>query len=715
MLESLTEHQLLVFWAQLLVLVATARLFGSVMRRFGLPGVIGELAAGLVLGPSVFGRVWEDGFEWFLPDDPVQSGMLQSVAWLGVGLLLILTGFETDLGLIGRQGRAAVLVSAGSLLVPFAGGLAVGFALPDLFVGEGAERTVFALFIATALAVSSLAVVAKILSELGFMRRDFGQLTVAVGMANDLVGWILLGIITGLAVEGTVSLGAIATKVIGIAVIGALAFTVGQRVVDRTLRRVRRRGENLEGALTVTLIFALLLGVATQWLGVEALLGMFIAGVVLARSRFQQERVVATLETLTLTFFAPLFFATAGLRVDLGLLAEGEALVWAAVVVVVALVTKFVGAYLGGRVASLTRRESVALGAGLNARGALEIIIATVGLGLGVLNETAFTAVVLVPIITSLAASGLLRLAVRGWSGTSEEQARLEREEALSRNVVVREQRILLPSRGTANSIAAAQVLHFAWPPEAEVTVVSVGDGHAEESLQPLVDVLHDRTVELTRIQGDDPAAEILAEAQLGYGVIGVGASDVARRDGVVTPLVDRLLAGSPVPVVIVRRARNLDRPLPGAFTRAVVPVTGSPSSRAAQEVAGNLSAQLGTELLLTHVTVPRPATARARAPGGVLWRYETRSVGAVGAGLLERARGHAHELGARARVAEQHGDNPAEEILELAEREEADLVVVGATVRRLDDRPFLGHTVEAVLERSDATVVVVVPAAAEA
>ncbi|HSL57471.1 MAG TPA: cation:proton antiporter [Acidimicrobiales bacterium] len=712
MLESLTEHQLLVFWTQLLVLVATARLFGTILRRIGLPGVIGELAAGLVLGPSVFGRLWPDGFDWFLPDDPVQSGMLQSVAWLGVGLLLVLTGFETDLGLIGRQGRAAVLVSAGSLMVPFAGGLAVGFALPEAFVGDGAERTVFALFVATALAVSSLAVVAKILSELGFMRRDFGQLTVAVGMANDLVGWVLLGIITGLAVEGTVSLSGIATTIVGIAVIGVLAVTVGQRVVDWSLRRVRRQGENLEGALTITLIFALTIGVATQWLGVEALLGMFVAGVVLARSRFHQAGVVATLETVTLTFFAPLFFATAGLRVDLGLLADGEALMWAVVIIVVALTTKFAGAFIGARVARLTTRESVALGAGLNARGALEIIIATVGLGLGVLNDTAFTAIVLVPIVTSLAASGLLRLTVRGWSGTSEEQARLEREEVLSRNVVVREQRILLPSRGTANSIAAAQVLHFAWPAQAAVTVMSVGDSLDEESLQPVVDVLHERSVEVHRVGGDDPAAEILAEAQLGYGVIGVGASDLARAGGVITPLVDRLLSQSPLPVVIVRRARDLDRALPGAFTRAVVPVTGSRSSRAAQEIAGELSAELGTELLLAHVTVPKEAAARSR-PGGYRWQGASLLDTGVGAGLLVQAQAHAEGLGARVRTAERRAENPADEILALVDDEEADLIVVGASVRRLDDRPFLGHTVEAILEHATATVVVVVPGAA--
>ena len=192
MLIPLDEHQLLVFWTQLLLLVAFARLFGEIMRRVNLPSVIGQLAAGVVLGPSIFGRVWPDGFHWFLPDDEMQSGALYAVSWLGVALLLITAGFETDLGLIRRLGRAAALVAGFSLFVPLVGGLIVGELLPEEFVGAESERLVFALFVAAALSVLALAVIAKILSELGLMRRDFGQITVAAGMANDVVGCCLL-------------------------------------------------------------------------------------------------------------------------------------------------------------------------------------------------------------------------------------------------------------------------------------------------------------------------------------------------------------------------------------------------------------------------------------------------------------------------------------------------------------------------------------------
>ncbi len=699
---------LLVFWVNILVLVAASHLFGLVMRRVGLPSVVGALLAGLVLGPSVFGVVWESGFEWFLPEigQGAQWTLLAAVSWVGVALLLVVTGFETDLGLITKLGRSALLVTAGSLVVPLIGGIVVGLLLPSLFLGEDAERLTFTLFVALALAVSSLAVVAKILSELGLMRRDFGQITVAAGMANDVIGWILLGVFTGLATSGGVSAGQVLVTLGGIAAFGVLALTVGQRLVDLLLRQVRRTGGSLAAALGVAIVTMLGFGVATEWLKVEAVLGAFVAGVVLHRSRFQHEDVIHHLEGLTNALFAPVFFATAGLQVDLRLLNNAEALWWALIVLAVAIVFKFAGAYGGARLAGRTHRAGLALGAGLNARGTLEIVIATVGLSVGVFSPTAFSVIVLVPVLTSLFASATLRGVVNNWQGTPDEQERLGREQALSRNLVVRTSRLLLPSRGGPESIAAAQILHFAWPIEAGATVLTVGDRDAEVDITPLRNVLHDRALEHRRVRHDDPVRAIIDESRLGFGVIGLGAQDYADTMQVISPLVDGVLSESPIPVVVVRRARNQDRPLPGAYSRAVVPVTGSPVSRAAQEVAFNLSAQLGTELHLTHVNTVR--SEPAGLPSLFSRRMIARSGSIVGVQVVAQAETLAHELGATTQTAVMDGTSPADEILKLSRDIEADLVVMGANLRRVGDRPFLGHRVEQVLRDCDATVVVV-------
>ena len=703
MLTPLDEHQLLVFWTQLLVLVAFARLFGELMRRVNLPSVIGQLAAGVVLGPSIFGKVWPDGFHWFLPDYEIQSGALYAVSWLGVALLLVTAGFETDLGLIRRLGRAAALVTGFSLVFPLVGGLIVGSLLPESFIGAEADRTVFALFVAAALAVSALAVIAKILSELGLMRRDFGQITVAAGMANDVVGWIMLAVFTGFAISGEVSALGIVRTVGGLAIFLALAMTVGQRVVDRSLRFVRRDGPNIPGAMTVVIFTMLIYGVATQALGIEAVLGAFVAGVVLHRSRFQQKEVLSHLESITDTFLAPVFFATAGLRVDLGLLGQDDALAWAGVVVVVAIVAKFVGAFIGARLAGQSARAATALGAGLNARGALEIVIASVGLSLGVFTDTAYTVIVIVPLITSIFAAVSLRIVVRDWRGTEEEQERLDREEALAKNLVVTSQRILLPSQGRPASIAAAQIAQFAWPKEAPATILTIDS--AETDISVLEAVLDEREVDHSTIGGVDTAAAIVAESKLGYGVVVVGVA--ARHEGVLySPMVDELLLNAVTPVVIVRRARGLERPLPPAFSRVVVPVTGTTSSRSAQEVAFAISGQLGTEVLLSHVVnrvaqLPRIFARRTTvlSDDPALAAAESMMASAV-----ERAT----EAGLEPREILREGQSPGDVLVDTARLEQADLVVLGAQLRNVDGRPFIGHTVETVLERSDATVVVV-------
>lgn len=206
-MEPLSEHQLLVFWLQLLILIGVARGLGGLMRRVGQPAVVGELAAGLLIGPTVLGRALPGAFDFLFPDDPVNSGLLLAVAWIGVALLLVVTGFETDLDLLARLGRSSLTVAVGSLLVPLLFGALLGQALPEIFLGDRGTRFTFSAFIAVALSISALPVVAKILMELNLMRRNIGQVIVAAGMANDVIGWILLGAIAGVVTSGELALG----------------------------------------------------------------------------------------------------------------------------------------------------------------------------------------------------------------------------------------------------------------------------------------------------------------------------------------------------------------------------------------------------------------------------------------------------------------------------------------------------------------------------
>ena len=755
MLIPLDEHHLLVFWVQVASLVILARMLGWGMRRIGMPGIIGELAAGVILGPSIFGKVWPEGFEWYLPGEELQSGALLAVGWVGLAFLLVVTGFETDLGLITKLGRPAVHVTVGSMLLPLFGGIVLGGALPDSFLVEGEHpRIVFVLFIMLAVSVSSLAVVAKILGDLGLMRRDFGQITVAAGMANDVVGWVMLGIFSGLAASGQFDPLDLLTTVGGLALFSVFAFTLGQKIVNIWLRRMRRTQNPASGSLTVLFVTSLLFAVATQYIGVEAVLGTFVAGVVLNRSRFFDHRALEFIEYITVGFFAPLFFALAGLRVNLDALGNTNTLTWAIVVILVAMGLKFIGTYWGALLAERTNRGALALGAGLNARGALEIVIATVALDLSVFNETSYTVIVLVPIVTSLFASIALRLIVRGWRGDPGEIERLEREEALSENLLVNTSRILLPTRGGRASIGAAQVMQFAWPLEAGATIFTVnqsqgrllsrflrggGSGRASDSRQqpvrdlseidvtPIRNVLYEREVEHRTVRSPDVVDAIVSESQLGYGVIGLG---VARNEeGVlsISSMAEELLAVSTLPILIVRPPGDRH---PAAFSRVLVPAAARPTTRMACEVAFSISAQLGTQVTLAYIVEEKSAagsrrrSTSERSPAGFLFpdlrsqqRARRRSAARgsstarevqQGEEILEKTLMLAQEMGVEANRVVHHAATAAEGILAAGEAEEADLIILGTQLRRVNNRLFLGTTAEQVLQESPATVAVV-------
>jgi Kef-type K+ transport system membrane component KefB len=710
----LTEHQLLVFWLELFVLLLAARGLGTLMRRLGQPTVIGELAAGLLLGPSIFGQLAPAAQAWLFPSDPVQRALLASVGWLGAFLLLIVTGLETDLGLVRRLGVKAAQVALGSLVIPVLCGFAVGFVMPDVFLGPNAQREVFALFMATALGISALPVIAKVLSELDLMRRNIAQVILAAAMANDVIGWILLGMVAGLAQSGEIAVGRVIWTFLGLALFLAGAFTVGQRIVDALLREARRRRGGASAALTITVLVALFAGALTHQLGLEAVFGAFIAGIVLGHSRFQENEVFSILQTITFTVMAPLFFAGAGLRADLTLLRDPIVVSWALVVLLVASASKFGGAYIGSRLARLPRREGLALGVGLNARGAVEIVVATVGISLGVLNQGSYTVVVLMAMATSMMAPPLLRSVLKGWKGSKEESERLERERILGDNVLVRPSRLLLPSHGGPNSLLAARILDLSWPEGAEVTLFSAGEDVPTEDLERVRGVFTSRPVSHEHAAAKEPLEAILEQAVLGYGAIAVGATDTKIEGRLISPVVDALLAASPLPVVMVRRGAHVSPDALPRFHRILVPAIGTQPGRAAQEVAYSLASRQGARVLIAHVvTIPtlgqqlamRPWPETSREDVDVLASPERTEVAER---VVEEARALAEKLGARAETTIRTGVSAPEEILALARERGVDLIVLAANLRQLSGRPFLGHGVEYLLENSESTIVVV-------
>ncbi|MGP4092144.1 cation:proton antiporter [Streptomyces sp. KR55] len=433
----LGQHSLLLLLLQVGVLLALALLFGRLAVRWGMPAVVGELLVGVLLGPSLLERFAPALTDWLFPKEPGQFHLLDAFSQIGLMLLVGVTGTQLNLGLLRRQGTTALRVSVGGLVVPLAFGIGVAFLLPDRLVPGDVDRAVFAFFLGVAMCVSALPVIAKTLSDMGFLHRPVGQLILTAGMVDDTVAWFLLSLVTALATAGLTA-GHVGLALASLAVFLVLACTVGRMAVRAVLRRTTRSAE--PGATVAAVVVMVLLSAAgAHALHQEPLFGAFVCGLVISSTGELAPNRLAALRTVVMAVFAPVFFAAAGLRMDLTGLADPVVLGAAFLLLFVAVLGKFLGAYAGARLSRRSRWEALALGAGMNARGVVEVVIAMAGLRLGVLTTEMYTVIVLIAVVTSLMAPPILTLAMKRIEDTAEETAEPESAEEKTADEEIRE------------------------------------------------------------------------------------------------------------------------------------------------------------------------------------------------------------------------------------------------------------------------------------
>jgi Kef-type K+ transport system membrane component KefB len=396
---------LLTFLAGLTLVLAAAHTLGTVADRLGFAPVVGELLTGLVLGPSLLGLVAPNVTSIVVP----VPDRLAALASLGLILLLVLAGTEVDVQTVRRYVRPTIALATGASVVPFLLGLALGWVLPVRFLVTPEQRLPFALFLATALSISAVPVAVRVLIDLDAMDRIVGQLTLTVAVVIDAVGWIALTIVSDIARVGQIDPLGVGRTLVGLGGFVGVAGILGPPVVD-TLFNVTAyvRSPVLTG-FSIVIVVGLAMAGGSLALGLEAVLGAFLAGV-LVRNHLDAaaERVF---QIVTLGLFAPIFFATAGLRVDPGGLFTLETLLVAGVTLAVAVLGKGLGVVLGATFTDLSGPETVCLAIGLNARGAMELVVAALGLAIGILTPTIYAVIVLVAIVTSVMTPPLLRRA----------------------------------------------------------------------------------------------------------------------------------------------------------------------------------------------------------------------------------------------------------------------------------------------------------------
>ncbi|HEV7282864.1 MAG TPA: cation:proton antiporter [Pirellulaceae bacterium] len=409
-MDKLDASQLTVMLLALGILIGGARLLGELARRLHQPAVLGELLAGVILGPTVLGALFPDLQTFLFPTTGPNALVLDAIGSLAIVLFLLVAGIEVDLSIVWKQGRAALKIGILGTIIPFAIGLGCAWLAPTtLGRPEGADLTVFVLFIATAMAISALPVIARILMDLDLYRTDLGMTIVSAAIFNDLVGWTVFALILGLMNEHSSPWSVLSTVLLTLLFAG-LVLTLGRWLIHKALPPLQAYAHWPGGVLGFMIAMTLFGAALTEWIGIHAIFGSFLVGTAFGASSHMQERTRTMLDRFVSFVFAPIFFAGIGLKVNF-VTHFDPALVL--IVLVIACIAKFLGAWLGARWGELPPRERWAVGAAMNVRGAMEIILGVLALQAGVIDERLFVALVVMALLTSAAGGPLMRYFLR--------------------------------------------------------------------------------------------------------------------------------------------------------------------------------------------------------------------------------------------------------------------------------------------------------------
>lgn len=396
----MSEHHLFVFLVQVLLLLSLARGLGEVLRYWGAPALVGEILVGICLGPTLLGRFAPELHLLLFPDDVVQRTMLETVSWFGVLFLLLETGLEVDVSAAWRQRGPALKVGVIGVVVPLLLGFGCSLWLAEQYVSTETQRFTFALFLATIMAISGLAVMARVLHDLDLLKSDLGLLTLCGYAINDILAWVIFSLLLAFTTSTAVEWQSVAFVLLTTLAFTAFCLTVGRRSVDAVIATITRKLPQQPGTvLTFVCCLGLLIGCLTQGLGLNALFGFFLAGVMAGEARALSERTRQILSQMVHAVFVPLYFAGIGLRLDF---LENFDLVLIVFITVVAVVGKFLGARLGTLGTTLSREDRLSIGIAFTPGGVTEIILAQVALENKIFTDPVFVAVVISTIASAL-------------------------------------------------------------------------------------------------------------------------------------------------------------------------------------------------------------------------------------------------------------------------------------------------------------------------
>lgn len=724
------ESSLAVFVAEIAVLLVVGRIMGEAAQRIGQPPVMGQLIGGLLLGPSVLGALWPNAEHALFPGAEAQKNLIQGVAQLGVLMLLLLTGMETDLPLVRRVGRAAVTVAIAGVAIPFASGVWLGEMLPASLLPKPEARLVTALFLGVALSISSVKIVAMVIREMNFMRRDIGQTIVASAILEDTIGWVIIAIAFGLASAGRIDVWSVGRALVGTAVFLAASLTVGRRIVFELIRWANDSFQSEFPVITTILVIMAAMALITQSIGVNMVLGAFVAGILAGESPIRSRHIDEQLRGLIVALFMPIFFGLSGLSADLTVLKDPHLAMLAAGLVVIASAGKFVGAFVGGKLGGLVRSEALALACAMNARGSTEVIIATLGLSMGILSQNLFTLIVGMAVITTVSMPPMLRWSLKRLPMRKAERIRLQREEIDARGFVTNLERLLVVVDDSPNGKYAAQLAGIIGGSGGKPTTVLDLTSDEPRKRDAKNDKQQSRDRADAKARAEDPAREVKSaaervttlethpedekpgsvnvttvhkhvagpeavaeEAPKGYDLLVIGIDDTHDPKGGFSCSVSLIVRNFEGALAVVDgRGTGFERLLKKGG-KILVPVNGTEASRRAAEIGFTVARANEAEVTVLYVTRTTASRGDGRSPARGTRRNEAAVLKDIEA-LAER-----YGVGVHRSI---RGDMAPDEAIVREAKRGFDLIVLGAN-RRPGDTLFFGNTAAAVLDRAEA------------
>lgn len=697
-MHGLTENDVLLSLLAFAILLLATRAMAELARRFNQPEVLGELLGGFLIGPSALGAIFPSFFHEIFGQVVVSQGM-SLLSWIGAILLLLIAGIEADLVILREKAVPGFLAAAGAIGSSL---LVTTFVAVKLM--HRTPQSGF--FLGLVYSVTAVSVVAKLLIERGTLRRGYAQVMLAAGIASEVLVWPLISVVSSLHSGGNAWIAGLRSAALAVAFF-AFMLTLGRKFTFWAMRRVTDVTGIVNGELSLILLLVSLSAIATASAGLHPLLGAFLFGVLLSRAPRATVALKERIQALTVSFFAPIFFGLAGMRVNLFDLHGVQSIKGIVLLLFAVGLLKILFGFLGAKVGHMTVWESASIGVGLNLKGGSDVVVAIVGTELGLLSPDLYTMYAVVAILTVLITPPILaRLSAKAIPDPLEIE-RLNHEEARRRAYFADMERILVPRVPELRPeliVSLIGQIAKAKSQQREIfditelsTHLSDGDEAAQSRESQQVSkwliraVKHEHVGLEQQLIAKDPL-EAVFEAAKNQQVVFIGSSAVASDTSTLSfgPMHDALVRDAACDVLITVHSGTV-LPVP---KRILVPVNGLEHSLAAADVAAYIATANNAELVLFNVAHTREEAMFWKSGG-------QRDVLQRGYIVVREAEFRVARLGAWVSTRVQLGQDPAVAILEELKRRPYGMIVMGAIGRTSDGGLALGSTIEHIMRET--------------